>query len=86
MKFISWNCRGLARPQAKRALRALIRKHNPICVFLMETKVNSVFMEACWRRLGFTEGVDYDPMGLAGGVCMFWRSSMRIQVNKVSVS
>ena len=86
MKIISWNCRGLARPQAERAVRALIRRHNPNCVFLMETKVSAEVMESFWRRLGFAQGVAVDAVGLAGGICLFWRTELRMVISKVTGS
>lgn len=35
------------------ALRALVKKQNPQCVFLMETKRDSARMEKVARRLGY---------------------------------
>jgi exonuclease III len=39
MKILSWNCRGLGKPSAVRALRQLILTHHPDIVFLTETKL-----------------------------------------------
>jgi exonuclease III len=37
MKLLSWNCRGLGKPAAVRALRKLTKAHHPDIVFLIET-------------------------------------------------
>jgi exonuclease III len=45
MKILSWNCRGLGKMSAVRALRKLINTHQPDIVFLTETKFqNSDFL------------------------------------------
>jgi exonuclease III len=38
MKLLSWNCRGLGKPSAIRALKKLLQCHQPSIVYLMETK------------------------------------------------
>lgn len=40
MKLLSWNCRGLGKPSAFRALRNLIKVNCPDVVLLMETKLS----------------------------------------------
>lgn len=46
MIVFSWNGRGPARPQAKRALRYLIRRNKPDVVWLMETKLCATTSES----------------------------------------
>jgi exonuclease III len=41
MKLLSWNCRGLGKPAAVRALKLLTQAHHPDIVFLSETKLLS---------------------------------------------
>lgn len=41
MKCLSWNCRGLGKPSAVRALKKLLKSKCPDLVFLMETKLHS---------------------------------------------
>ncbi|KAK4405008.1 hypothetical protein Sango_0869400 [Sesamum angolense] len=38
MRIIAWNCRGLARPAAKRMLQELLSSHKPDIVFMCEVK------------------------------------------------
>ena len=53
MIFLAWNCRGLARAAAKRALRALIRDVGPDVVFLSETKIPIDRVRKFLMSLGF---------------------------------
>jgi predicted AAA+ superfamily ATPase len=41
MKLLSWNCRGLGKPSAVRALKKLLQSHKPDIVFLTETKLQT---------------------------------------------
>jgi exonuclease III len=41
MMLLSWNCRGLGKPSAIRALKKTLQSHKPDIVFLMETKLQS---------------------------------------------
>ncbi|KAL0378395.1 UNVERIFIED_CONTAM: LINE-1 retrotransposable element O protein [Sesamum radiatum] len=40
MKILAWNCRGLARPTARRMLRDLLQSHKPDIIFLCEVKTS----------------------------------------------
>jgi exonuclease III len=64
MKFLAWNCRGLARGPTTRALRALIRTHRPDLLFLSETKVPSIRYQPLLFGLGFMSWLEVSPVGL----------------------
>ncbi|KAF4368664.1 hypothetical protein F8388_003365 [Cannabis sativa] len=68
MKVLSWNCRGLGSPSAKKALRALVHREDSDVLYLMETKVNSSRMNGIWRGLGFGGASVSDSRGTTGGV------------------
>lgn len=53
MSLLSWNCRGLARGPKIRALRALVKQHDPGVTFLMETKIPDAALSCILRNLGF---------------------------------
>jgi exonuclease III len=53
MKLLAWNCRGLGRGTAARALRSLIRTHKPDLLFLCETKLSASSIQRKLHRLGF---------------------------------
>lgn len=79
MRLLSWNCRGLGKPQAVRELTDLVRVHKPRIVGLMETKIDRCRLDAIRQRLGFKFGV-FDREGIAGGLSLWWKEGMDIQV------
>ena len=90
MKILSWNCRGLGSPPAVRALLRLIRLENPICVFLMETRLKSFEMEVIKQRCGFNSCLVVDCRGAgkerAGGLALLWRDPMKLTVSSYSLN
>ncbi|KAK3218959.1 hypothetical protein Dsin_012929 [Dipteronia sinensis] len=42
MECISWNVRGLGRPEKRRAVSIMVKKYKPSFLFIQETKVSSV--------------------------------------------
>lgn len=78
MRLLHWNCRGLARAAAVRALRPQIRILNPDCIFLVETKIQSV-VDVC-RRLDFFHFLDIPPVGRKGGLAFAWRPGFDFDV------
>lgn len=90
MKILSWNCRGLGNPPAVRALLRLIRLENPICVFLMETRLKSFEMEGIKQKCGFNSCLAVDCRGTgkerAGGLALLWRDPMKLTVSSYSLN
>jgi len=41
MSILTWNYQGLGNPQTVKALKRAMKKKDPICVFLMETKLST---------------------------------------------
>lgn len=80
MSLLSWNCRGLARGQAIRALRALFKQHDPGVAFLMETKISDEALSHTVRNLGFFSFVSSPPVGLKGGLVLCWRPNISLAV------
>ncbi|XP_030487453.2 uncharacterized protein LOC115704382 [Cannabis sativa] len=85
MKILSWNCRGLGSPSAKKALRALVTREDPDVLFLMETKLSGSRMNGVWRNLGFGGASVVEAVGSAGGTCLCWKAGVDIQVMADSV-
>ncbi|KAK3230152.1 hypothetical protein Dsin_002033 [Dipteronia sinensis] len=79
MKTIGWNVRGF-NPLTFRALRALVQQEYPQLIFLSETmmKQSDVSNERC--KLGFEGGFAVDRVGLGGGLMMFWREEIDLNV------
>ncbi|BFG31060.1 hypothetical protein CerSpe_173340 [Prunus speciosa] len=80
MIYLLWNCQGLGSDLTVRALRGLIHKHRPPVVFLMETKMLSKRIDGVRRRMGFYNGFNVDPVGVAGGLSLWWDNSVEIEV------
>uniref|UniRef100_A0A803NWR9 Reverse transcriptase n=1 Tax=Cannabis sativa TaxID=3483 RepID=A0A803NWR9_CANSA len=83
MKLLSWNCWGLSREPAVQALMAWERKYRPDCIFLMETKVNKDKMGGVAKKLGYSGFASHSSSGLSGGLCMMWKSDVKLQIMSV---
>lgn len=60
-------------------------RFKPHVVFLMETKIKSGRLERVRRRsFDFTGHVYVDPVGIGGGLAIWWRSEVDLQILKVS--
>lgn len=84
MRVISWNCRGLVRGPAIRAIRSMIHSMDLAAIFLMETKMEDVRLESTLRSLGFLHFVSCPPVGLRGGLALCWRPNICIHVLSIS--
>lgn len=86
MKFLSWNCRGLGKPPAVRALKSLIRKNCPDLVFLSETKLkkSDTNFEAnilCGHLCNyFSVDCNMDNKGRAGGLVILWSHNVNVNI------
>ena len=81
MNILAWNCRGLGLDSTVGELRDLIRSYNPAVVFLSETKKKARAMERLKWSLGFTSGVAIDCVGRSGGLALWWRDHIHVNVS-----
>ena len=74
MKFLSFNCRGLASPHKKSSLKRLVLSVNLEVIFLQETLGTSEVIKEFLRNLlpGW-EFLVLDARGRLGGLAMGWR-------------
>ncbi|XVF37472.1 hypothetical protein REPUB_Repub20aG0011000 [Reevesia pubescens] len=80
MIFLSWNCQGSGSSFTVQALRELKREYDPDFVFLMETKNKSGKLEKLRKKMGYDEGFYVEPLGLSGGLSLWWKRDMGVQV------
>ncbi|KAL0444993.1 UNVERIFIED_CONTAM: hypothetical protein Slati_2222000 [Sesamum latifolium] len=71
MSLLVWNCQGLGNPWTVRGLQELIRVHNPLLVFLAETKCSASQIEVLKRWLDLF-GTGVSSVGKSGGLALLW--------------
>ncbi|KAG5536301.1 hypothetical protein RHGRI_023918 [Rhododendron griersonianum] len=71
---------GIGRTVTSQALGDLVRRNRPSIVFLMETKNNKVKLEIFRRRLRFPFSFYVDPIGLSGGLALWWTNNVGVDV------
>ena len=86
MNLISWNYRGVGNSRIVNVLKEVIRIEKPKIVFLMETKSNRDWMEKVRDRCGFKHGLIVPSMGSSGGLALFWKDGVQVNVIKYSMS
>ena len=68
--IISWNVRGLGRPEKRRAVRNLMHSYKPFLMFIQESKL-SYFDSRVVKSLGgsrLTKGIGVEAEDSAGGL------------------
>lgn len=56
-----------------------MKKHQPQCVFLMETKCNAYWMERLCKNLEFHRSIYTEARGLAGGIILMWKEEVKLK-------
>ncbi|KAL3641647.1 hypothetical protein CASFOL_012462 [Castilleja foliolosa] len=81
MKILSWNCRGLAKPAAIRALSFSLKKSKPDILFLCEVKilVSHPLLNAL-NLAKLSNHVFVPPIGNAGGLLLAWNNDTKLKV------
>ena len=80
MTTLSWNCRGLSSNLTVRRIEEMCHEHLPDFLFLLETKNSSDHVEAVTRSLGYDHKFLVNPVGLSGGLALFWKQSFQVEV------
>lgn len=80
MLALSWNCQGIGSSLTVRHLKELGRKNKLSIIFLMETKNKKRKLERIRRNMGYTGCCYVDPVGLAGGLCLWWSNDINIKI------
>ena len=80
MNVLSWNCRGLAAASTVQELKDLCKRVKPAIVFLMETRAKEAKVEHMRRKLLFDKVFCVEPEGLSGGLCLFWKKEVEVEI------
>ena len=86
MNCLSWNCHGLGNPQIEDELVALVTVKDPKIVFLMETKAKKYILERVGSRIQFTNLFVVPRVNTGGGLALFWKSNLDVDVQTFSTS
>ncbi|XP_010412393.1 PREDICTED: uncharacterized protein LOC104698678 [Camelina sativa] len=80
MRTAAWNCRGLGNDLAVRRLKEIKKTFSPDIICLMETKQGNDVVRSVGAELGYDHVFTVPPIGLSGGVALFWNSSLSVSV------
>lgn len=80
MTTFSLNCRGLRDNLTVRRLKEMCREHFPNFLFLIENKNSSDHISSFQGSLGYDHHFLVNPVGLSGGLALFWRSSHEVEI------
>jgi hypothetical protein len=80
MNALVWNCRETGQPRTVHELSALVRANSPSLVFLCETRVSGSRVANLRWRLGLKNCITFDSDGRSGGLALFWRESVEVNL------
>lgn len=76
----------LGNPLIVNSFKKAIRIEDPIIVFLMETKSNVDWMNVVCNQCGFKNCFIVPNLGLNGGLALFWKNEVIVEVKKSALS
>lgn len=80
MSVLSWNCRGLGKPSARKRLTKLIAQLKPSIFFVQETKCSTSKVCTLCSSFMFRNFFVVDPLDLKGGLLLCWDDSVKVFV------
>ena len=80
MRTLAWNCRGAGKAPTVRALKALIREESPEVVFIAKSKTKLHRIERIRSSIGFVDKFSVDPVGKSGGLAIFWKDGVDLEI------
>ncbi|XP_019184862.1 PREDICTED: uncharacterized protein LOC109179839 [Ipomoea nil] len=81
MNYIFWNCQGAGGKPFLRALKFLLKSHRPKILGLFEPKVSGDHENSIYKKLGFSDWIRVEAVGLSGGIWIFWETPLRVTVS-----
>ena len=85
MSCLAWNCRGLGNPQTVHELSIMMRKKDPIVLFLSETKLDENQLEVLRCQWRFRGKFVVPSRGQSGGLVMYWSGCMGVSISSYSL-
>lgn len=80
MSVWCWNCRGTGGAETVQVIREVRRKYFPDIMFLMETKQKFSYISQLQKSLGYDKVYTVEPLGLSGGLAVFWKNSYDVEI------
>ena len=80
MNIITWNSRGVLKPNFQNHMRELARNHNPAILVIMETKIGGARAKEITDRLSFDGAIHTETIGFTGGLWLLWNSDIIVVV------
>jgi exonuclease III len=80
MILLSWNIRGLGNLRIVSSFHQLVKEKKPSLVFLMETCCSKKHVESLRVQLGYVGVFVVDPVGRSGGLALFWKDSLKVEI------
>ena len=84
MSCLFWNCRGLGNLCTEKELGELIRAKDPSVVFLAKTWADEARLKKIKRDFDFSNMFFVDRNNRGGGLVMYWRNGVDLQVDTSS--
>ena len=84
MRTLCWNCRGIGDPTTVRELRDLVEACAPMVLCIVETQLAKYRVEGLAGSLGFSGRFGVDNAGRSGGLCLFWKSDVDLEIKTFS--
>ena len=86
MRTLRWNCRGLGIDSTVRRLKEINRMYLPDIICLSETKQQSDYVRDVGSQLGFLSYEIVPPVGVGGGLVVYWKQNLQLSILSQSVN